>query len=161
MTAYNIIARIDVRRALRFSPELTSQALERGLADATVEAWGGDPYNQVAFSVQLKRPTHEQALSEIESLIGQFAFYVAEASVSEIAGDAVETAIIETFGGGGIVTALAAITAGLTEAVAGAEANKIRRDYEARRDHQGYWSLAKPSRHQLSNACMKAGLSLA
>lgn len=150
MTNYDIIARIDVRRALRFAPELTPQALERGLAGAAVKAWGGDPYNQVAFRVQLKRPTHEQALSEIEQLIGQFAFYVAEATVSELAGDAVESAIIETFGSGGVITALAAIAAGFTEAVAGAEANKIRRDYEARQDHQGCWSLAKLSRQQLS-----------
>jgi hypothetical protein len=161
MTTYDIIARIDVRRALRFAPELTPEALERGLAGATVRAWGGDPYNQVAFRLQLKRPTHEQAMSEIERLIGQFAFYVAEATVSELAGDAVESAIIETFGSGGVITALAAIAAGFTEAVAGAEANKIRRDYQARQNHQGCWSLTKLPRQQPSGAGTKPGLSTA
>lgn len=159
MTEYEIIARIDVRRALRFSPELTPQALERGLADATVGAWGGDPYNEVAFSVQLKRPNHEQALSEISWFIGQFAFDVVEATVTEMAGDAVETAVIETLGGGGFVSVLAAIAAGITEAVAGSEAKKIRRGYEARQDHDGCWSLTRLRQQRPSGSGSQPGLS--
>jgi hypothetical protein len=159
VTTYDITARINVLRALRFSPELTPQKLERALADATVEAWGGDPYNQVAFRVQLKRPTHQQALSEIDSFIGQFAFDVVEATVTEVAGDAVETAVIETLGGGAFVAALAAIAAGFTEAVAGAEAKKLRREYVARQDQQGYWSLTKLPKQQPSSAGPQPGLS--
>lgn len=160
MTTYDIIARIDVHRALRFAPELTPQKLERGLPGAVVEAWSGDPYNQVAFRVQLKRPTHEQALGDINRFIGQFAFDVVEATVSELAGDAVETAIIEALGGGGPIPVLAALAAGFTEAVAGAEANKIRRDYEARQDHRGCWSLTRlPRRQQTSGTGSRPGLS--
>jgi hypothetical protein len=123
------------------------------------EAWDGDPYNQVAFRVQLKRPTHEQALSEIDWFIAQFAFDVVEATVTEVAGDAVETAVIETLGGGGFVAAFAAIAAGCAEAVAGAEAKKIKREYEARQDQQGYWSLTRVSKQQPSSAAPQPGLS--
>jgi hypothetical protein len=159
MTTYNIIARIDVRRALRFSPELTPQALERGLADAAVKAWGGDPYNQVAFTVQLKRPTHEAALSEIREFIGQFAFYIVEATVTEVAGDAVEAAVIAALGDGGFVPALASFAAGITEAVAGAEAEKIRRDYEARQGSDGGWLLTRRRQQEPSSPGPQPGLS--
>jgi hypothetical protein len=159
MTTYNIIARIDVRRALRFSPELTPQALERGLAGATVKAWGGDPYNQVAFTVQLKRPTHGEALSEIREFISQYAFYVAEATVTEVAGDAVEAAVIAALGDGGFVAPLASFAAGITEAVASAEIKKIRRDYEARQDSNGGWSLTRLGQQRLSGAGSQPGLS--
>lgn len=159
MTTYNIIARVDVRRALRFSPELTPQALERGLAGAALKAWGGDPYNQVAFTVQLKRPTHEEALSEIRDFIGQFAFYVAEATVTEVAGDAVEAAVIAALGDGGFGPALASFAAGITEAVAASEIKKIRRDYEARQDSDGSWSLTRLRQQQPSSAGPQPGLS--
>ncbi len=159
MTKYAIIARIDVRRALHFAPELTAQVLEQVLVDATVEAWGGDPYNQVTFTVQLKRPTHQQALSEIGQILERYAFYVSEATVSEVAGDAVKAVIIETFGEGDLVLALAALARSFTERVVGAEANKIRRDYEARQDHEGNWSLTRLPQQRSSGAGAQPGLS--
>jgi hypothetical protein len=159
MTKYNIVARIDVRRALRFSPELTPQALERGLADAAVTAWSGDPYNRVAFTVQLKRPAHGEALSEIRDLIGQYAFYVAEATVTEIAGDAVEAAVISALGDGGLALAVASVAAGITEAVANTEIKKIRRDYEALQNSDGSWSLNRLRQQQPSGSGPRPGLS--
>jgi hypothetical protein len=159
MTTYNIIARIDVRRALRFSPELTPQALQRGLAGAAVKAWNGDPYNQVAFTVQLKRPTHGEALSEIREFIGQYAFYIAEATVTEIAGDAVEAAVVAALGDGAFVPALASVAAGFTEAVASEQINKIRRDYEARQHSDGSWSLTRLRQQLPSSVGPRPGFS--
>ncbi len=160
MTIYNIVAQRDVLRALRFGPQLTKNALEQGLAEATVEALSGDQFNQIAFRVRLKRSTHEQALSEIDWLVKEYAFNVADAAVSELAGDAVEAAIIEAFGGAGgdLTIGFAAFAGKLTEALVGAEANKIRRDYQVQRDRQGRWIVTKLSKQESASVGRQARL---
>jgi hypothetical protein len=154
MTIYDIIIRRDLRRALRFGPVLTPEALQQGLVEANIEAWAGDPCNRLAFRLQLKRPTHQQALNEIAWLVDQYAFCVETAIVSEVAGDAVKAAVIEAFGGASaeLIVVLAAIAGKATHAVIGAEAEKIRRDYVACQEPQGCWSLTKLSRHEAQRA---------
>jgi hypothetical protein len=161
MTTYEIIARRDVRRALYFAPELTKDVLEQRLTGAAVETLSGDQWNEIGFRVRLNRPTHDQALAEIAALVWEFAFYVAEATVSEMAGAAVEAGFIETFGGGGLVLSLAGIAGKLTEVVVGEEANKIRRDYEAHLDHEGHWTLTRLPATIAADSALMAGYSSA
>jgi hypothetical protein len=82
-------------------PPITAEALTKVLSGVVVRGLVTLPANQgYHVEVQLDRPSHEQALDEIEQVIGQFGLQLVEAYIVEVSTAAVETAIAAGAGGG-------------------------------------------------------------
>jgi hypothetical protein len=146
---------------------LTEDVLTEALAGVVVRELSEDQVGHRTIHVQLERPSDAQALNELVSLVDELGFTVIEARVSEWVDEAVGRAILGFFGGGLVGSAaentVAAITGALAGAIVGlitgAAVQKLKAEYEARRDHQGNWSFHRIDRQPPSAPGLQPGFS--
>ncbi len=137
-----------------FGSALTEDVLMEALVGVVVRELGEDEMGRCTIHVQLERPTDAQALNELVSLVDELGFAVIEARVSEWVDEAIDRAILGFFGGGavgsasknGVVAVAGALIGAVVGLTTGAEVQKLKAEYEARRDYHGNWSFHRIDR---------------
>jgi hypothetical protein len=147
---------------------LTEDVLTEALAGVVVrELSDEDQLGHRTIHVQLQRPTDAQALNELVSLAERLGFKVIEAKVSEWVDEATERAILGLFGGGlvggvaenTVVAITGALAGAIVGLITGAAVEKLKAEYQARRDYQGNWSFQQIDRRPPSAPGFQPGFS--
>jgi hypothetical protein len=150
MKTYKIITRPDLYYVRPGLPSLlTKELLLEELAGVVVRELSEDERGHQTIDVRFRRESDPEALDEIIALLQQLGFVILKATVTEWANELVERAVLGLLGGGAIgaatengTAALIASAAGaLIGGLTGAEAQKLKAEYEARRDHTGNWTF--------------------
>jgi hypothetical protein len=132
-----------------FGSALTEDVLVEAIAGVVVRGLGQDRLGRPTIDVQLERPTEAQALNELVGLMEELGFSVIETTVIHWVDEAVDRAILGLLGGGvlggatenGVVAAAGALTGAIVGWITGAEVQKLKAEFQARRDYEGNWSL--------------------
>jgi hypothetical protein len=82
------------------APALSPQALAASFAGAVVHELTQTEWGDHVITLQLQRPTHEDALNEILTVVEQFGYSVIESTVTEWATSAARGALYGVGGGG-------------------------------------------------------------
>jgi hypothetical protein len=168
MKTYKIVARPNVYFVQPgLGPLISESIIVEALAGVAVRELSEDQQGNRIIDVKLNRPTDAQALEEIIGFVQQLGFSVVEATVSKWINEAVEKAVLRLLGGGGavgvatkngIATTIGAAFGALFGGIIGAEAHKLKAEYEARRDYQGNWAFRQISQ-QPASSVIRPGLS--
>jgi hypothetical protein len=166
---YKIIARPDLRFVRPGLPSpLSKDLLVEALAGVALRELSEDEWDRRTVDVRLNRPTDAEALNEIIGLLDQLGFAIIKVTVTEWVNEVVERAVVGFLGGGVIggvttenaVVALIASAAGaLVAGLTGAEVQKVKAEYDGRRDIQGNWSFREIPRQQPSVSGSQPGFS--
>ncbi len=134
-------------------PALSADSLVTALAGGTVRELVASRHGGYEVDIQLDRPTHTDALADIESALWQMGFETAQALITEWASSLVEGALLGTAGGGAIgsaskdpIGALVGAIIGLAVgAVVGSTLQTAKVRYQADRlhPHGGGWLLTQ------------------
>ena len=155
INTYRLVVRPDIRlaRGLPIEPPLTSDMVVGAIPGVVVREVSEHQWGPRVVDVQLDRDTHDQALDDIERAVEAFGFSVAEAVVSEWAGDVTKAAIRSVIGDAAmedpVVAFLVAIAADVVGLFVSSEERKLQARYEANRLYFG-WDLRQIPQQQPS-----------
>lgn len=130
--------------------DLTIGTFTQALAGAMVKELVATPDGGYEVHIALTRPTHEQALDEIWSVLQQAGYNYAEAVVTEWVTSAVEGALAGGLGGTAVgsrtkdagTTIVSLIIGGLVGAAIGSLKETVKRSFQARRNYlYGGWEF--------------------
>ena len=144
INTYRLVVRPDIRlaRGLPIEPPLTSDMVVGAIPGVVVREVSEHQWGPRVVDVQLDRDTHDQALDDIERAVEAFGFSVAEAVVSEWAGDVTKAAIRSVIGDAAmedpVVAFLVAIAADVVGLFVSSEERKLQARYEANRLYFGW-----------------------
>lgn len=133
-------------------PGITSASLAQTLAGVVVRQVIASPQGGYDIAMDIERPTHGEALADIEAALGSFGYATTQAVITEWATSVVETGLLGTVGGGALGSAtkdpLAALAGALIGFVVGAAVGSTMRRitaiYQADRLNHfgGGWNLS-------------------
>jgi hypothetical protein len=131
------------------TPPLSPQALTESFVGAFVHEFVRTDWGDHMITVQLQRPTHEEALNEILAVVEQFGYSVIETTVTEWATSAARGALYGAGGGGALgigsrdpVLALGSTLIGLiVGALVGSVVDQVKVIYQVHRTYSSGWVL--------------------
>lgn len=159
--------RILVQPNLRFPSALTEEALTEVLTDAAVRELSTTASGHSIIDVQLKRPTHQEALNDILFAVQQLGYLWLEGEVREWTDATVSGALLGALGGYGTagsasenaeVVTLAAIVGALAGGFAGSQVKRVKVLYAVRWTPSG-WQLTEVQQPQPAAAAVRPGFS--
>ncbi len=132
-------------------PLLTEDALAQTLPGVVIRQLSASPHGGYDLDIRLDRPTHQEAVADIELALRQFGFDTAQALITEWVTSVVEGALLGGAGGGAIgsaskdpvVIVFGAVIGLLVGAAVGSAMQTVKATYEANRLHPfgGGWHL--------------------
>lgn len=152
MRTYRLTARTNTHFPLPASAAgLSEDVLAAELAGVVVRELSTDEWGRVTVDVELRRPSDEEALEEVVNLLWRIGFVVVRATVSEWVNEMIERAVLGALAGPAVAAGTKNAIAGVLATVAGAfvlgasgaEARRLKAEYEAERNAQGVWTLRR------------------
>ena len=133
------------------TPIITAEALAQTLSGVVIRQLSASPHGGYDLDIRLDRPSHQDAIADIESALRQFGFDTAQAVITEWVTSVVEGALLGGAGGTAIGSAskdpvaivVGAIIGLLVGAAVGSAMQTVKATYEANRLHPfgGGWHL--------------------
>jgi hypothetical protein len=132
-------------------PALTPAHLLQSLAGVGIRELTASPSGGYDVHIELKRDSHQDAVTEIESVLAQYAFYTPQTEVTEWATAVAEGALLGGSGGGAIGAStrtlegliLGAGIGAIVGAIFGQAAQTIKARYLADRIMPGMWQFTQ------------------
>lgn len=152
MKSFRFSVRPDIRLSTGQIPSLTEALLTEALSGVVIREVGETHWGLHVADIQLRRPTVQDALDDIETAFERLGFALVEATVSDWATESIGQALVGGVGGlvigGGlsenlVIGVLTAAVGSAAGALAGREARTLKAEYVARRDFRGVWTFAE------------------